>query len=76
MPYVGLTARLGAQEINVHDVSGDVVYYGKYADDADDCPYRCIALYQMPIEEFVNRLGRAILDGAVTFSLLKSGDEA
>lgn len=69
-PYTGLTARLGRQEINVHDVTDGIVYYGKYDDDADDAPYHCIALFQLPVEDFINRLGRAILDGAVTFSML------
>lgn len=72
-PYVGLTARLGRQEINVHSVDGGIVYYGKYDDDADDAPYSCVALYQLPEDDFVDRLGRAILDGAVTFSLLTDG---
>jgi hypothetical protein len=71
-PYQGLTARLGRREANVHEVKDGIVYYGMYDDDADDCPYRCVALHRKPVEDFVNSLGRAILDGAVTFSLINT----
>lgn len=69
-PYRGLTARLDRREVNVHEVRDGIVYYGMYDDDADDCPYRCVACYQKTVEDFINSLGRAILDGAVTFSLI------
>lgn len=71
-PYKGLTARLGRREVNVHEVRDGIVYYGLYDDDAEDAPYHCVAAYQLPQEDFINRLGRSILDGAVTFSLLNN----
>ena len=70
-PYQGLTVRLGKREVNVHEVSNGTVYYGMYDDDAEEAPYRMVGAYQTKVDDFVNMLGRAILDGAVTYSLIK-----
>jgi hypothetical protein len=70
IPYPGLTARLGKLEANVHDVRDGIVYFGVYDDDADDCPCNCVALYRVSVEAFMNKLGKAIEDGAVLFSSL------
>lgn len=67
-PYVGLTARLGTVEINVHDVKGGLVYYGRY-EDGERGTWN---LYRKPVDEFTDSLGRSILDGAAVFSLLET----
>ena len=59
-----LQAKLGAQEVNVHDVSNGVVYYGKY-EDGEEWPVR---LYRMREEDFINSAGRSIIDGASVYS--------
>jgi hypothetical protein len=68
-PYQGLTVRLGDREANVHEVKDGTVYYGMYRDDPGFYP-ACVGLYRKSAEEFINSLGRAILDGAMVYSLL------
>jgi hypothetical protein len=69
-PYAGLSFRLGRREVNVHEVKDGIVYFGMYCDDAEDSPYRCTNLYQLPVDEWIDSAGRALLDGAVAFSRL------
>lgn len=70
-PYKGLTARQGKREVNVHDVHQGIVYYGLYDFERDDAPYYCIGLYQLPMQEFMDRIGGHLARGdAEVFSLV------
>lgn len=74
-PYKGLTARSGKREINVHEVKDGIVYYGLYDEDADDCPFYCLGLYQLPVEAFIDRLGGHMARGdAAVFTLLDNSE--
>lgn len=64
-PYVGMTLRLGKQEINVHDVKDGVVYYGKYDDDAHDAPEHCVALHQVSLSDWREQFEKALKEGAM-----------
>ena len=71
-PYKGFSLRLGTDVINVHDVKQGIVFYGKYRDEADHLPSRCLHLYQMPERDFVDSFGRALIDGAIAFSRIEA----
>lgn len=75
-PYSGLTIRKGEQEINIHFIDDNVVFYGKYADWADDMPEHCIGTYRMDKDIFIGSFTRALNEGAVCYTNIGSEDES
>lgn len=69
-PYTGLTLVKDDKEINVHEVRDGKVYYGLYRTYLIEEDAMPIAMYQLPEEEWITRAGKAILDGAICFSIV------
>ena len=68
--YAGLTVRLDDQEVNVHFVDEDWVYYARYVGQAMFYPNSFIGAYRMKREDFREALRKAMRDGAIVYSLV------